>query len=425
MSFILCLNCGTSSAKYALFKKEDCSAVTSGIVERVGIADSFIRHNVSGKPSLKVKRNCKNHQEAIQLIFEALKGELDPDYRVLSALTDISAVGHRVLHGGEKFVKSALINREVYDTIVEMIELGPLHNPANLAGIDAVTGLVPDMPQIAVFDTAFFQTLPEEAYLYGVPYEWYKKYKVRKYGFHGTSHLYLSKKSAALLGKRPEDTNLITLHIGNGASLTAIKNGVAVEHSMGISPLDGVMMGTRSGTVDPAVIPYICGKEKISVEELVNVQLNKKSGIFGFTGKTDMRDIEQGIAEGDENCILVQKLYCYKIRLFLAAYLGVLDYNVDAIIFAGGVGENDTNVRKEITKGFDSIGLIVDKVKNQKAFKIKEPVDISDSSSRIKTLVVPTDEERVILEDVIGILNKTYDVHTNFTYSFQSNGDKS
>ncbi len=418
MSYILCLNCGTSSAKYALFNKETLVSVCNGIVERIGIPDSGITHNVAGKEALKVRKDCRNHVDAINLIFSAILGKLDPAYRIVSAMSEISAVGHRVLHGGEKFVKSARIDEEVYDAIVEMIDLGPLHNPANLAGIDAIKAVEPDMPQIAVFDTAFFQTLPEEAYLYGVPYDWYKKYKVRKYGFHGTSHLYLSKRTAALLGKKAADVNLVSLHIGNGISLTAVRKGVAVEHSMGISPLDGVMMGTRSGSVDPTIVSYIGAKEKTTAQDVVNKLLNKSSGLLGFTGFTDMRDIEKGMASGDKNCILAHKLYCYKIRSFLGMYLAVLDYDVDAIVFAGGVGENDTTVRREVTKGFEKIGLVIDEEKNRKTFKSKAAADISAPSARIRTFVVPTDEERVILEDVIGLLNGTYDVHTKFAYSF-------
>ena len=419
MEYILCLNCGTSSAKYALFNLGTRHPAAKGVVERVGISGSFLKHTPAEGPSCTIEHDCRNHHEAIRLIFQTLTGDTDKAAAVLSELGEIAAIGHRVLHGGEKFVKSALITDEVYEAIVEMIELGPLHNPANLAGIDAAKEILPDIPQIAVFDTAFFQTLPEEAYLYGVPYEWYRKYKVRKYGFHGTSHLYLAKKTAAFLGKRSDETNIVTLHIGNGASLTAIRNGVAVDHSMGISPLDGVMMGTRSGCVDPAVIPYVCRKTGMSAEEIVNVQLNEKSGIYGYTGRRDMRDIQTGIANGDLSCSLALKLYCYKIRLFLAMYLGVLDYKVDAIVFAGGVGENDTNVRREVTRGFAEIGLLVDEQKNKNAFSITEPTDISGANSRIRALIVPTDEEMVIMEDVIGILNRTYDIHTNFSYSFE------
>ena len=421
MECILSLNCGTSSVKYALYEQGQRKLLAKGVVERVNIGQSFIRHQVQvpREKELKVAHECPNHTEAIQLIFRALSGELNPEGRVIDSLARIRAVGHRVLHGGYKFVKSARITDEVYQAIVQMIDFGPLHNPANLAGIDAVKELLPGVPQVAVFDTAFFQTLPPKAYLYGCPYDWYEKYRLRKYGFHGTSHLYLAKRAALMLGKDPFRLNAVTLHIGNGISLTAIRDGVAVDHSMGLSPLEGVMMGTRSGDVDPAIIAYICKKESRTADEVVNVLLNRKSGVFGFTGLTDIRDLCCKVVEGDEQARLAYEIYCYKIRKYLGSYLAVLDYDVDAVVFAGGVGENGCDVRAEILRGFEPIGLRMDPAKNQKAVRCGREMDISAAKSRIRTLVIPTNEEQVLLEDVLAILDGTYDVHTRFAYSFQ------
>jgi len=421
MECILSLNCGTSSAKYALYDKAKRTLVAKGVVERVTIGQSFIRHKVllPKEKEFKVLHECPNHAEAISLIFKALSGELDADGRVIDSLSWIQAVGHRVLHGGYKFVKSALVTDEVYQAIVDMIDFGPLHNPANLAGIDAVKKLLPEVPQVAVFDTAFFQTLPPKAYLYGSPYEWYEKYRIRKYGFHGTSHLYLSKRTALMLGKDPFKVNAVTVHIGNGISLTAIRDGVAVDHSMGLSPLDGVMMGTRSGSVDPAIVAYICKKEKRTVDEVVNVLLNRKSGVFGFTGITDIRDLCEKVSQGDEKCRLAYDIYVYLIRKCLGSYLAALDYKVDAVVFAGGVGENGSDVREDILKGFEPVGLKIDPAKNDKAVRCGREDDISAKGARIRTLVIPTNEEQVLLEDVLAILDGSYDVHTRFTYSFQ------
>ncbi len=421
MECILSLNCGTSSVKYALYEQAQRKLLAKGVVERVTIGQSFIRHQVRlpREKELKIAHECPDHTEAIRLIFRALSGELAPEGRVIDSLSRIRAVGHRVLHGGYKFVKSARITDEVYRAIVEMIDFGPLHNPANLAGIDAVKKLLPEVPQVAVFDTAFFQTLPPKAYLYGCPYEWYEKYRIRKYGFHGTSHLYLAKRAALMLGKDPFELNAVTLHIGNGISLTAIRGGVAVDHSMGLSPLEGVMMGTRSGSVDPAVIAYICKKEKRTADEVVNILLNRKSGVFGLTGMTDIRDLCEKVAQGDEQARLAFDIYCYKIRKYLGAYLAALDYEVDAVVFAGGVGENGCDVRAEILRGFEPVGLRLDAGRNGQAVRCGREMDIAAAQSPIRILVIPTNEEQVLLEDVLAILDGTYDVHTHFTYSFQ------
>jgi acetate kinase len=421
LKYIISLNCGTSSVKYAVFEQETLKERCRGTVERVMIDGTFIKHKVSGNSeALVYEKQCRNHTEAIDLVFLTLTGKIDPVYGVIKDLDQVAAVGHRVLHGGDKFTKSVRVTDEVKEKIREMFVFGPLHNPANLAGIEAIETLLPGIPQVAVFDTAFFQTLPEQAYLYGSPYEWYEKYRIRKYGFHGTSHLYISRRAAVVLGKKPSDTNLVTLHIGNGISLTAIRNGVAVDHTMGVTPLDGVMMGTRSGAVDPSIVAFICEKEGKTAKEVVDIYLNRKSGVFGFTGLTDMRDLMQKMDEGDEACRRAFESYCYKIRHYLSAYLGVLEYDVDAIVFAGGVGENDGRTRAKIASGFERIGLTLDSEKNLKTRGSAGETDLSAPGAKIRTLMIPTNEEQVLLEDVNAILSGTYDIHTKFRYSFDA-----
>jgi acetate kinase len=420
MDFIMSLNCGTSSAKYAIYEMRSGTPVCKGVVERVTIGGSFIRHEVPGDGEYKIEHECDDHTEAIRLIFDTISGKASAESGVVDDLSRIKAVGHRVVHGGHRFVKSALITDDVYDAIVEMIDFGPLHNPANLAGIDACRKLLPSVPQVAVFDTAFFQTLPPKAYLYGCAKEWYDKYRVRKYGFHGSSHLYISRRAAVMLSKHTRQVNLVTLHIGNGISLTAIKNGEAVDHSMGLSPLEGVMMGTRSGDVDPAIIPFICKKEGLNAGEVVNTWLNRKSGVFGFTGSTDIRDLCARVDQGDESSRTAYELYCYKIKKYLGAYLCVLDYDVDAVVFAGGVGENGWNVRRDILQGFEKAGIVLDLEKNRSAVGSKAECDISSKNSEIRIFVIPTNEEQVLLEDVVAILEDRYELHTRFSYSFES-----
>ncbi len=421
MEFIVSLNCGTSSVKYAVFEQKSLKECCRGTVERVMIEGTFIRHRIAGTSDpLIIKNRCNNHTEAIDLVFRALTGKINPSYRVLKDPGEVLAIGHRVLHGGDKFVKSVIVSDEVKCKIREMFVFGPLHNPANLAGIEAMEKLLPGIPQIAVFDTAFFQTLPEKAYLYGSPYAWYEKYRIRKYGFHGTSHLYISRRAAALLGKKPSSTSLVTLHIGNGISLTAIRNGVAVEHSMGVTPLDGVMMGTRSGSIDPSIVAFIGEKENRTPQEVVNIELNRKSGVFGFTGLTDMRDVMEKADSGDIACKRAIESYCYRIRSVLAMYIGILDYDVDAIVFAGGVGENSGRLRAAIVAGFEKIGLVLDSSANMRSNGASGETDLSACGSTIRTLLIPTNEEQVLLEDVKAILTGTYDVHTSFAYSFDS-----
>lgn len=416
---ILALNCGSSSIKYKIFNWEKNTVLGSGVVERIGIAGAFIRHELPGKEPHIQNKECPNHEEAIKLIANIIT---DIDHGIFKDLNEINAVGHRVVHGGEKFKSSVLINAEVLQAIIEVQDLAPLHNPPNILGIEAAKNLMPNVPQIAVFDTAFHQTMPEMAYLYAVPYEWYGMYGVRRYGFHGTSHLYVSRRAAVMLGKKPKDVNLITMHIGNGTSITAVKNGVSVDTSMGLTPLEGAVMGTRCGDIDPAIILFMIEKEGFYVEEIDSI-LNKKSGLLGITGKyMDRRDIEKAAKQGDARCRLAIDIEAYRLRKYIGSYCAALG-RVDAIVLTAGAGELDWELREKVLTGLDNLGIKLDRSKNKSSVN-REESDISDVSSKIKILVVPTDEERVFIEDVVAILKGKYDIHTRFTYSFEAAGYK-
>ncbi|MFA4905863.1 MAG: acetate kinase [Candidatus Margulisiibacteriota bacterium] len=403
---ILALNCGSSSVKYKIYNRQKKETLCSGTVERIGIAGSFIKHECPGaEPSIE-NRDCPNHETALKLIMEKIN------------TIEIHAVGHRVVHGGEKFKSSVKITPEVLEAIKAVQDLAPLHNPPNIAGIVAAQMLLPDIAHIAVFDTAFHQTMPEAAYLYAVPYEWYGMYGVRRYGFHGTSHLYVSRRAAALLGKKPAEVNLITLHIGNGVSLTAIKNGVSVDTSMGLTPLEGAVMGTRCGDLDPAIVLFMIEKEGFYAEELDGI-LNKKSGLLGITGKyMDRRDIEKAAEEGDARSKLAIEIEAFRLRKYLGAYSAILG-RVDAVVFTAGAGELNWQLREKVLTGIENLGIKFDKWKNQAAVSRENETDISADGSPVKVLVIPTDEERVFIEDVEAILDGKYETHTHFTYSFE------
>lgn len=413
---ILTLNCGSSSVKYQVYDWEEKIPLAQGVVERVTIGDSFIKHTPFGKDTVKIPHECPDHNEAIKLIMDTLT---HPDYGVLNDLSEIDAVGHRVVHGGEEFTKSVLINDEVIKTFEELSSLAPLHNPANVKGIRAAMKLLPNVPHVAVMDTAFHQTMPEHAYLYAVPRRWYEAYGVRRYGFHGTSHLYVSRRAAVLLGKKANEVNLITCHIGNGASMTAIKNGKSVDHSMGFTPLEGLIMGTRSGDLDPAIITYIMEKENMSADEVLYI-LNKKSGILGITGKyTDRRDVEIAAEKGDKLAKLAIEMEAYRIRKYIGAYYAVLG-KVDAIVFTAGVGEKSPIIREKALSGLENLGIYLDKEKNEKAVSRNKEFIISKDDSPVKVFVIPTDEEMVFTEDVVAIVEGRYDVPERYTYSFES-----
>ncbi len=412
---ILVLNCGSSSVKYQLYEGDRKEIMTRGIVERIGLENSFITHEEPGKEIYKAEYSCPNHEEALKLIINTL---VDKEVGVIKDLKVISAVGHRVVHGGEHFSKSMLIDEEVLAAIKESQDLAPLHNPHNIAGIEAARSLLPQVSQVAVFDTAFHQTMPPHAYIYAVPYEWYKMYGVRRYGFHGTSHLYVSRRAAALLGKKPEDLKIITMHVGNGVSIAAVKNGISVDTSMGLTPLEGAVMGTRCGDIDPAIILFMIEKEGFYAHQLDTI-LNKKSGLMGITGRYfDRRDIDKLAEAGDERCRLAQEIEAYRLRKYIGAYAAAME-GVDCIVFTAGAGELNHTLRANVLKGLEFMGVRMDEKKNAEGSSREKETVISTPDSRVSVIVIPTDEEQVLVEDVAAILENRYDTHTHFTYSFQ------
>ena len=411
---IMALNCGSSSVKYQLFDWNQKAVVAKGMVERVTIDDSYIVHEVPGREAFKDKHDCPTHQAAIDLIIRTVT---DSEQGVIKNVSEIAAVGHRLVHGGEKFTCSVVIDENVLETVKECQHLAPLHNPPNIEGVQAARALLPTVPQVAVFDTAFHQTMPEQAYIYPVPYEWYQKHQVHRYGFHGTSHLYVAKRAAALLGKKPADTNLVTLHIGNGVSHCAIKNGISIDTSMGLTPLEGAIMGTRCGDIDPAIPLFMMHKEGLSVKDIDTI-LNKKSGILGITGRfSDRRDVAQHAEEGDERCKLAMRIEVFRIKKYIGAYMAIVG-KLDAIVFTAGVGEMSVRVREMVLEGMEHLGLILDRERNKSAMTRKKETLITSDDSPVKAFVIPTDEELVLTEDVAAILNGTYANHMNFEYSF-------
>ncbi|MFK5927568.1 MAG: acetate kinase [Desulfuromusa sp.] len=411
---ILALNCGSSSVKYQLFDWKKKEVIAKGMVERVTIGDSYIIHEVPGRETYREEYECPDHKIAVHLIVKILT---DKTYGVLEDMTSISAVGHRVVHGGEKFTRSVLIDETVLDAIKEVQHLAPLHNPPNIAGIEAAQANLPDVPHIAIFDTAFHQSMPEHAYTYPVPHEWYEKHGVRRYGFHGTSHLYVSKRAAVLLEKDPKDCNMITMHIGNGVSHAAIKNGISIDTSMGLTPLEGAVMGTRCGDIDPAIPAFIMERENLSPKEIDGI-LNKKSGILGITGEfTDRRDVIEAAEAGNKRCDLALKIESYRLKKYIGSYCAILG-RLDAVVFTAGVGEMGWMIREKALEGLEHIGIKLDKEKNRKTMTRKAETMITTSDSPIKVFVIPTDEELVFTEDVAAILEETYTDHMKFKYSF-------
>ncbi len=411
---ILALNCGSSSVKYQLFDWDKKEVIAKGMVERVIVGDSFIIHEVPGRETYREESECPDHQVAIDLITKTLT---DPVHGVLKDINQISAVGHRVVHGGEKFTKSVMIDEKVLDAVKEVQHLAPLHNPPNIAGIEAAQALLPNVPHVAIFDTAFHQTMPEHAYLYPVPYEWYENHGVRRYGFHGTSHLYVSKRAAVLLGKAPTECNIITMHIGNGVSHTAIKNGISVDTSMGLTPLEGAVMGTRCGDIDPAIPAFMMQKENLSAKEIDGI-LNKKSGVLGITGRfTDRRDVIEHANNGDRLCKLALDIEAYRLRKYIGSYMAAIG-RLDAVIFTAGVGEMGWPIREKTIEGLEHLGIHLDKERNKSAMTRKRETLITTDDSPVKVYVIPTDEELVFTEDVAAILAGTYTDHMQFEYSF-------
>ncbi len=416
---ILTINCGSSSLKYLVYNWDKRTEMAKGIVERVTIGDSFIRHRPKGREEVIIKRNCPTHREAMQLVKEVLT---DKEIGVMEDLKEMDAVGHRVVHGGEEFTSSVRIDEKTLQTFKDLSDLAPLHNPANVMGIEAAMELLPDIPHIAVMDTAFHQTMPEESYIYAVPYKWYEDYKVRKYGFHGTSHLYVSRRASVLLGKEIKETNLVTCHIGNGVSLTAIKNGKSYDHSMGFTPLEGLVMGTRSGDIDPAVVEYICKKEKKDVS-LVTSYLNRRSGLLGISGEwADRRDIEREMKKGNKHAALSFNKEVTRLKKYIGAYIALLG-SVDAVVFTAGAGEKSPVLREAVCLNMEKLGLRLDKQRNKNTKGDSEAV-ISSDDSDIKIFVIPTNEEIVFVEDVVGILKGEYKSSETYNYSFSSSDYK-
>ena len=393
---VLTLNCGSSTIKYALFDMPAGQSLCHGLVDKVGQAGSRIEHVKSGN-RFTHHGECPNHVVALELIIGLLtKG----DGRVVEDLRSIRAVGHRVVHGGEKFSESVLIDGAVIKAIEELSELAILHNPVNLAGIRAVADLMPGVPQVAVFDTAFFASIPPHAFMYAVPYEWYQKYGIRRYGFHGTSHRFVAKRAAHLLGKPEDETNLITLHIGNGVSIAAVKKGAAYDQSMGFTPLEGAVMGTRCGDLDPSVALFVMRKENLGPAEMESI-LNRSSGLLGITGKhSDRREILKDVESGDQRAGLSLEIECYRLRKYIGAYTAALG-RVDGIVFTGGAGENSFLHRERVCEGLDCLGIQLSPEKNRKAGE-REEAEISAPGSKVGVFVIPTNEELMIAEDTFA-----------------------
>ena len=415
---ILTLNCGSSSAKYQVYDWDAQDILAVGVVEKVTIGGSFIKHSVKGKPEYTADHDCPDHTEAVDLIIKTLT---DPDKGVIKDMSVIKAVGHRVLHGGDKFTKSVIVDEAAMKAFNEVKDLGPLHNPANIMGIEAAKKVLPQVPHAAIMDTAWHQTMEPVQYRYAIPYEWYEKYGARRYGFHGTSFLYVAKRASVLLGKAPKDTNVIIAHIGNGASINAVKSGCSFDTSMGITPLEGLVMGTRSGDMDPALPFYVARKAGIKYEEMES-WLNKKSGLLGISGQfADRRDIQNAVTKGDERAKLAQDMEVYRLKKYIGSYVAALG-RVDALVFTAGVGEFGTVIRAQVLDGLQHMGIVFDPKKNDMSHTRNTETRISADSSPVPVFVIPTDEELVMTEDAFAIMKGTYDAHTKFTYSFQSKG---
>jgi acetate kinase len=412
---ILTLNCGSSSAKYQVYDWDAKDILAVGIVEKVTIGGSFINHKVKGREEITIEHDCPTHTDAVNLIIKTLT---DSKTGVISDMGLIKAVGHRMVHGGDKFTKSVIVDDAVMATLHEVKDLGPLHNPANIMGIEAAKKVLPEVPHCAVMDTAWHQTMPPESFLYAVPYEWYEKYSVRRYGFHGTSFLYTAKRAAVLLGRDPFQTNLIICHLGNGSSINAVKNGCSFDTSMGVTPLEGLVMGTRSGDIDPAMPFYVMRKTGMDAADMESA-LNKKSGLLGITGKyTDRRDIQKAKVDGDKRSLLAQDMEAYRVKKYIGAYQAALG-RVDALVFTAGVGEFAWFIREKILDDLEDIGIAYDPDANKIACTRNTESIISKAGSKIPVYIIPTDEELVMTEDAYALMAGTYDVHTKFTYSFQ------
>ena len=394
---ILVLNCGSSSIKYKLYDMDNEAVLAQGGVERIGLDEAFIKVKLNNGEKKQIMADLPTHKEGVQLVFKCL---LDPEFGAIKNLDEIGAVGHRVVQGGDLFEKSCLINSEVEQGIASLIDLAPVHNKGHLAGIKAVDELMPDTPQVAVFDNAFFSTMPDYAYLYAIPYKWYKEWHVRRYGFHGTSHRYVSKRACEYLGLDYRKTKVITCHIGNGASISAIKNGKAIDTSMGLTPLAGLMMGSRCGDIDPSAVTYLMQKTGMQPQEMADF-LNKKSGVLGITNiSSDMREIEAADDNGDKMAHLALAMYNYRIKKYIGAYAAAMG-GVDVIVWTAGVGENQKGVRWDSCEGLEYLGIKMDKERNH--VHSKEQI-LSADDSKVKVVLIPTDEEIVIARDTLALV---------------------
>lgn len=396
---VLVINCGSSSLKYQVLDMNGEILLAKGLVERIGMEGSVITHEKIGMDKVVNETPMESHKEAIALVLEAVA---HPEHGVVKDMSEIGAVGHRVVHAGEKYAHSVLIDDDVIVALEECVELAPLHNPPNLLGIAACQELMPNTPMVGVFDTAFHQTMPPESYIYAIPYEYYQKHKIRRYGFHGTSHKYVAQRCADIMNCNLDDLKIITCHLGNGASVSAIKRGECIDTSMGFTPLEGLVMGTRSGDIDPAIVTYIREKENLD-QGVANEILNKKSGVLGISGvSSDFRDLEAAAEEGNERAQLAIKVFAHKVRFYIGAYIAEMN-GVDAIVFTAGVGENDIAMRDIICNDLGNLGIKLDLVKNKT--RGKEMV-ISRDDSRVKIILIPTDEELMIARDTVEIVKK-------------------
>lgn len=394
---VLVINAGSSSLKYQLIDMTNEAVLAKGLCDRIGIENSFIKQSKGDEEAVVISKVLKNHKDAIAAVIAALT---DEKIGVIKSMSEISAVGHRIVHGGEKFNSSAVINEKVMDAVRECIDIAPLHNPPNIVGIEACQQIMPDVPMVGVFDTTFHSTMPDYAYLYAIPYELYEKYGIRKYGFHGTSHKYVSERAADLLGKPLSELKIITCHLGNGSSICAVDKGKSVDTSMGFTPLQGLAMGTRSGTIDPEVVTYLMEKEDLTVKG-ISTLLNKKSGVLGVSGvSSDFRDLHTAAEEGNKRAQLALEIFAYGVKKFIGEYIAVMN-GVDAIVFTAGIGENNSTIRTQILDNMDFLGIKIDPDKN----KIRgREIDISAPGATVKTFVIPTNEELAIARETVRLL---------------------
>lgn len=394
---VLVINAGSSSLKYQLIDMTNESVLAKGLCDRIGIDGSFIKQTRGSEDAVVINKVLKNHKDAIEAVIAALT---DDKIGVIKSMSEISAVGHRIVHGGEKFNSSAVIDEKVMDAVRECIDIAPLHNPPNIIGIEACQAIMPNVPMVGVFDTTFHSTMPDYAYLYAIPYELYEKYGIRKYGFHGTSHKYVSERAAEILGKPLSDLKIITCHLGNGSSICAVNKGKSVDTSMGFTPLQGLAMGTRSGTIDPEVVTFLMDKEDLTLKG-VSTLLNKKSGVLGISGvSSDFRDLHAAAEEGNKRAQLAIDIFCYGVKKFIGEYIAVMN-GVDAIVFTAGVGENNTTARKQILDDMDFFGIKIDDEKNKTR---GQEINISAPDAKVQTLVVPTNEELAIARETMRLL---------------------